>query len=448
MPSKMRHGLFISLVVISLTVIAFNTSYTDTTNYVYDELNRLIRVEYGDGTVIEYIYDKTGNRTHVYVGKYTLTVNVVGGGTVTKNPDQPIYSSGTNVTLTAVNGSDAFSEWSGDLTGSTNPSVIEMDGNKSVTATFVTPEGWLQGWTYRKPVTLSRASGAVTNYQMRLLVGETSGASGEDVDCNGHVLSSFNDLRFTTSDGETLLDYWIESISGTSPNQLATVWIEFDSIGTEATTFYMYYGKADASPGSNGANTFIVFDDFERGINGDNVGGSWTVDAGSCKISTGQKYGLGTRSCKMTSGSDMKIAVTASTTIAIRYRYYKAAQGGLNLTHGNGTKCSQVRARDDEIIDYWNGGGYVATGQTAAIDTWEILELSDIILGTSIDIWKNESQIVNDGACNWNYAGYSNVARFSGAAGESDYTYLDNVIVRHFMPTEPAWGSWGAEEAN
>ena len=68
------------------------------------------------------------------------TVNVVGNGTVTKNPDQPIYSAGTNVTLTAVNGSQTFSEWSGDLTGNTNPTVIVMDGNKSVTATFVAPE--------------------------------------------------------------------------------------------------------------------------------------------------------------------------------------------------------------------------------------------------------------------------------------------------------------------
>jgi len=101
---------------------------------------------------------------------------------------------------------------------------------------------WLTGWTYRKSITLSRASGAVTNYQMKLLVGESAGATGEDVDCNGHVQTDFDDLRFTTSDGQTLLDYWIESITGTTPNQLATVWIEFDSIGTGATTFYMYYG--------------------------------------------------------------------------------------------------------------------------------------------------------------------------------------------------------------
>ncbi|MFA5324089.1 MAG: DUF2341 domain-containing protein [Smithella sp.] len=124
---------------------------------------------------------------------------------------------------------------------------------------------WLDGYNYRKSVTLSRASGAVSNYQMKLLLGESSGATGEDVDCGGLCLSNFNDLRFTAADGETLLDYWIESITGTTPNQLATVWIEFDSIGVSATTFYMYYGNAAAPSVSSGADTFIVFDDFERG---------------------------------------------------------------------------------------------------------------------------------------------------------------------------------------
>ena len=45
MLSKMRHGFLISLVVISLVVIAFNTSYgaTVTIHYYYDDLNRLYR---------------------------------------------------------------------------------------------------------------------------------------------------------------------------------------------------------------------------------------------------------------------------------------------------------------------------------------------------------------------------------------------------------------------
>jgi uncharacterized repeat protein (TIGR02543 family) len=64
-------------------------------------------------------------------------VNVVGNGSVTKNPNQTTYAEGTNVTLTAVpDGGWEFTAWSGDLTGSDNPEFIIMDSNKTVTATF------------------------------------------------------------------------------------------------------------------------------------------------------------------------------------------------------------------------------------------------------------------------------------------------------------------------
>src|SRR4030042_4976100 len=67
MPSKMRHALLISVTMIALLFATVIVSYAETVNYIYDELNRLIRVEYGDGAVIEYIYDKTGNRREMAI---------------------------------------------------------------------------------------------------------------------------------------------------------------------------------------------------------------------------------------------------------------------------------------------------------------------------------------------------------------------------------------------
>ena len=66
-----------------------------------------------------------------------LTVNAIGSGTVSKSPDQSSCDSGTLVTLTATPAAGyAFTGWSGDLTGSTNPTTITMDADKTVTATF------------------------------------------------------------------------------------------------------------------------------------------------------------------------------------------------------------------------------------------------------------------------------------------------------------------------
>lgn len=69
--------------------------------------------------------------------QYTLNVNIVGSGSVSKNPDQETYTYGTSVTLTANPSSGwSFIGWSGDATGSANPVTIMIDGNKDITATF------------------------------------------------------------------------------------------------------------------------------------------------------------------------------------------------------------------------------------------------------------------------------------------------------------------------
>jgi flagellin-like protein len=69
---------------------------------------------------------------------YTLTVNPsVGNGQVTKSPDAAKYAGGSAVLVTALPDAGwSLQSWGGDLTGSTNPSVVSMDANKAVTATF------------------------------------------------------------------------------------------------------------------------------------------------------------------------------------------------------------------------------------------------------------------------------------------------------------------------
>src|SRR5207247_1707118 len=61
----------------------------------------------------------------------------VGGGAVDKNPNQPSYDPGSQVTLTATPATGyTFTGWSGSITSTSNPVVVTMDGQKNVTATF------------------------------------------------------------------------------------------------------------------------------------------------------------------------------------------------------------------------------------------------------------------------------------------------------------------------
>ncbi len=69
---------------------------------------------------------------------YTLNINTVGDGTVSKDPDASEYWQGRNVTLTAnPAGGWRFGGWSGDASGTGNPVTMSMDGAKNVTATFI-----------------------------------------------------------------------------------------------------------------------------------------------------------------------------------------------------------------------------------------------------------------------------------------------------------------------
>jgi hypothetical protein len=58
-------------------------------------------------------------------------------GTITKDPDQPTYHYGDVVSLAAFPDPDyAFSSWSGDVASSSNPYILTIHGNTTVTANY------------------------------------------------------------------------------------------------------------------------------------------------------------------------------------------------------------------------------------------------------------------------------------------------------------------------
>mgnify|MGYP000343349069 CR=1 FL=1 len=72
---------------------------------------------------------------------YTLEINIVGEGTVTRAPSAAAYISGTSVLLTAEPAVGwHFANWSGDLEGDALAGTVVMDAHKVITATFMQNE--------------------------------------------------------------------------------------------------------------------------------------------------------------------------------------------------------------------------------------------------------------------------------------------------------------------
>jgi len=100
--------------------------------------------------------------------EYTLTLDVLGGGTVAASPLQATYHYGDSVAVSAEPSFGwGFSEWQGDLTGIDNPGTINIDGNKTVTALFTA--------VYIPP---SKSEGGCS---CSISGSENSGASPEDI---------------------------------------------------------------------------------------------------------------------------------------------------------------------------------------------------------------------------------------------------------------------------
>ena len=69
---------------------------------------------------------------------YTVTVQPTTGGSVTLSPSGGVYAGGTLVTVTAVPASGyRFGSWGGALSGTSNPTTLLVDGNKTISATFI-----------------------------------------------------------------------------------------------------------------------------------------------------------------------------------------------------------------------------------------------------------------------------------------------------------------------
>ena len=302
---------------------------------------------------------------------------------------------------------------------------------------------WLSDYSYRKEINLTGQSGAGTNYQVKLLIGESSGATGEDFDIENHDEDWIDDIRFTDNDETTELDFWVESTSGSAPNRLATVWVEVaDDLGSNQ-SIYIYYGKSGDSSASDGVNTFNFFDDFNRDDSA-TVGNGWT-ESGNAQIKDNALYAndvLSNVERSFSFSSGMFAIRTRSKSMAHKRSYYTDIRDG---SHRSILALSLYSSapKDDAIISY--------NPDTTLLDPYTEGEYY-ILENCRIDT-NNFNHYVNDGE-------YSNEGhdpntttsdneiglRLAGDSGSSSYT--DWILVRKYASTEPSFSSAEAEESS
>jgi hypothetical protein len=113
------------------------------------------------------------------------------------------------------------------------------------------------GWDYRTPVTIDNSgnSDPLNDYQVKV---ELSSANFDF----SLAQSNGEDIRFTDSDGTSLISHWIENWDAVGEN--AVIWVKVPSVSALSTIdIYMYYNNSSVSDASDGAETFQFFDDFE-----------------------------------------------------------------------------------------------------------------------------------------------------------------------------------------
>ncbi len=118
--------------------------------------------------------------------------------------------------------------------------VNKTGGDAYVTLKHKQTSNWLNGWSYRRPIYIQENSGnTLTDYQIKVVLNSTNFDFSK-------AKPDGSDIRFTDSDGLTLLNYWIEKWNST--NQQAVIWIKVPLINaSENKTIYMYYGNPNAT---------------------------------------------------------------------------------------------------------------------------------------------------------------------------------------------------------
>ncbi len=140
--------------------------------------------------------------------------------------------------------------------------IFNLIGFKQEYASATDPAGWLDGWNYRKKITISHTnvSSTLSNFPLLVKIINSTELSA--------AMADGNDIRFTSNNGMTLLSYETERwyVPG---NGMVTAdfWVKVPVISnTVDTDIYIYYGRQGAFDGDNAIDATYVWGAGYKGV--------------------------------------------------------------------------------------------------------------------------------------------------------------------------------------
>lgn len=302
------------------------------------------------------------------------------------------------------------------------------------------------GWAYRKAITVSNTSSALTNYQVVMSVDTASLIAA------GKMRGDCGDIRFVDSDGTTQLPYWIESGINTSSTR---IWLKIPSIPASSNkTIYMQYGNPSVSTTSNGDAVFEFFDDF-NGTTLDTT--KWTVvdtSAGSYSIANSILTIAGTNSgWKRTIFKSINgIPTNHEVACKVKWTYSAESERHVFNVYNSSTNHQTFGYQgyyDRYLLRTYTGTNYdrtysLANDNPTNYEWWKIRFDGTTLSGhrstdgsTFTQLASATTNIITSGF----YAGVVH-ANNSG----TNYTYFDYIYAKKYTSIEPTASVTGSEE--
>jgi len=225
---------------------------------------------------------------------YTLTTIIDGPGAIDLNPAGGTYAPGTAVTLTAIPtpGGESFNSWSGDISGTENPTTIIMDGNKTVTAHFeighilsvsateggtVTPESGI----YSDGETATLTATALPEYEFSHWSGDLTGTTNpiditmnddKSITANFIYNGSSTSVTLSPTDDSFILDNSVNTNKGADPTfsiknvtkKVGLVKFDLSSISGQISSAAIELTGANAATGGNVSIYSIANDNWDE----------------------------------------------------------------------------------------------------------------------------------------------------------------------------------------